>query len=57
VKENITYVRLGVHNLETTDQAKDGCKRSFEVPSSWEKVKEAKEPKTRGEEEDSLSQG
>jgi hypothetical protein len=25
-------------NLETTDQDKDGCKKSFEVPSAWEKV-------------------
>jgi hypothetical protein len=38
-----------VHNLETTDQAKDGGKKSFEVPSAQEKVKEAEEPKARGE--------
>jgi hypothetical protein len=29
-----------VRNLETTDQAKDGGKKSFEVPSAREKVKE-----------------
>jgi hypothetical protein len=34
---------------ETTDQAKDGCKKSFEVPSAREMVKEAEEPKARGE--------
>jgi hypothetical protein len=33
-------VRLDVHNLETTDQAKDGGKKSFEVPSAREKVKD-----------------
>jgi acetyl-CoA carboxylase alpha subunit len=49
-------VRLGVHILETTDQAKDEDKKSFEQLTSWEKVKEAKEPKARGE-EDFLSQG
>jgi hypothetical protein len=38
-------VRLGVRNSETTDQAKDGGKKSFEVPSPWEKVKETKNPK------------
>jgi hypothetical protein len=37
--------------LETTDQAKDGGKKSFEVPSAREKVKEAEEPKAKGEEE------
>jgi hypothetical protein len=52
VKENIVYVRLGVHILETTNQAKDGGKKSFEVPSTLEKVKKAEEPKARGEEED-----
>jgi hypothetical protein len=46
-----------VRNSETTDQAKDGGKKSFEVPSAREKVKEAKEPKARGEEEDLQSQG
>jgi hypothetical protein len=50
-------VSLGVHISETIDQAKDGSKKSFEVPSAWEKVKEAKEPKARGEEEDLQSQG
>jgi hypothetical protein len=45
-------VRLGVRNSETTDQAKEGCKKSFEVPSAREKVKEAKEPKAKGEDED-----
>jgi hypothetical protein len=38
-------VRLGVHNSETTDQAKDGGKKSFEVPSAQEKVKETRNPK------------
>jgi hypothetical protein len=50
-------VRLGVCNSETTDQGKDGGKKSFEVPSAREKVKEAEEPKARGEEEDLQSQG
>jgi hypothetical protein len=50
-------VRLGVHNSETTNQAKDGGKKSFEVTSAHEKVKEAEEPKARGEEEDLQSQG
>jgi hypothetical protein len=50
-------VRLDVHNSETTDQTKDGGKKSFEVPSAREKkVKETKEPKARGE-EDLQSQG
>jgi hypothetical protein len=40
-----------VHNLERTGQAKDECKKSFEVSSAWEKVKEAKVPKARCEEE------
>jgi hypothetical protein len=57
VKENISYARLGVHILETIGQAKDGGKKSFEVPSAWEKVKEVEEPKARGEEEDLQSQG
>jgi hypothetical protein len=34
-----------VHNLETTDQTKDGSKKSFEVPSAREKVKETRNPK------------
>jgi hypothetical protein len=38
-------VRLDVHSLETTDQTKDGSKKSFEVPSAWEKVKETRNPK------------
>jgi hypothetical protein len=38
-------VRLGVRNLETTDQAKDGGKKSFEVLSAQEKVKETRNPK------------
>jgi hypothetical protein len=50
-------VRLGVRNSETTDQAKDGGKKIFEVASAREKVKEAEEPKARGEEEDLQSQG
>jgi hypothetical protein len=43
IKENIAYVRFSVHILETADQAKDGGKKSFEVPSAWEKVKKARE--------------
>jgi hypothetical protein len=50
-------VRLGVCNSETSYQAKDGGKKSFEVRSAREKVKEAEEPKARGEEEDLQSQG
>jgi hypothetical protein len=46
-----------VHNSETTDQAKDGGNKSFEVSSAQEKVKETEEPKTKGEEEDFQSQG
>jgi hypothetical protein len=38
-------VRLGVRNSETSDQAKDGGKKSFEVPSAREKVKETRNPK------------
>jgi hypothetical protein len=38
-----------VRNSETTDQAKDGGKKSFEVPSAREKVKETRNPKARGE--------
>jgi hypothetical protein len=38
-------VRLDVHNLETTDQTKVGSKKSFEVPSAQEKVKETRNPK------------
>jgi hypothetical protein len=34
-----------VHNSETTDQAKDGSKKSFEVLSAWEKVKETRNPR------------
>jgi hypothetical protein len=40
-------VRLGVHILETTNQAKDEGKKSFEVPRARQKVKKAKEPKAR----------
>jgi hypothetical protein len=29
----------------------DGGKKSFEVPNAWEMVKEAEEPKARGEED------
>ena len=46
-----------MRNSETTDQAKDGGKKSFEVTSAQEKVKEAEEPKARGEEENLQSQG
>jgi hypothetical protein len=46
-----------VRNSETTDQAKDRGKKSFEVPSAREKVKEVEDPKARGEEEDLQSQG
>ena len=38
-------MRLDVCNSETTDQAKDGGKKSFEVPSAREKVKETRNPK------------
>jgi hypothetical protein len=38
-------VRLDVRNSETTDQAKDGGKKSFEVLSAREKVKETRNPK------------
>jgi hypothetical protein len=41
-----------VRNSETTNQAKDVGKKSFEVSSAREKVKETKEPKARDEEED-----
>ena len=34
-----------MHNSETTDQAKDGSKKSFEVLSAWEKVKETRNPR------------
>jgi hypothetical protein len=38
-------VGLDVHNVETTDQTKDGSKKSFEVPSAQEKDKETRNPK------------
>jgi hypothetical protein len=38
-------VRLDVRNSETTDQTKDGGKKSFEVPSARKKVKETRNPK------------
>jgi hypothetical protein len=38
-------VRLDVRNSEITDQAKDGSKKSFEIPSAREKVKETRNPK------------
>jgi hypothetical protein len=38
-------VRLDVRNSETTDLAKDGGKKSSEVPSAREKVKETRKPK------------
>ena len=38
-------MRLDVRNSETTNQAKDGGKKSFEVPSAREKVKETRNPK------------
>jgi hypothetical protein len=50
-------VSLSVLILETTDQVKDGCKKSFELSSAWEKVKDTEEPKARVEEEDLQSQG
>ena len=50
-------MRQGVRNSETIDQAKDRGKKSFEVPRAREKVKEAEEPKARGEVEDMQSQG
>jgi hypothetical protein len=40
-------VRLGACNSEITDQAKDEGKKSFEVLSEWENVKEAEESKAR----------
>jgi hypothetical protein len=40
-------VRLSVRNSKITDQAKDGGKKSFKVPSAREKVKEAEEPKVK----------
>jgi hypothetical protein len=55
--KNIAYVRLGVHILETSAQDKDGGKKIFEVSSARKKVKEAEEPKAKGEEEDLQSQG
>jgi hypothetical protein len=36
--KNIAYVKLGMHILETTGQAKDEGKKSFEVPSAREKI-------------------
>ena len=48
---------LGVHILETTDHSKDGGKNNIEVLSAREKVKEAEEPKAKGEEEGLQSQG
>ena len=45
-----------MRSSETTDQAKDGGKRSFEVPSAREKVKETEVPIARGE-KDLQSQG
>jgi hypothetical protein len=50
-------VRLDLRNSETTDQAKDGSKKCFEVPSAREKVEEAKEAKARGEGDELLNQG
>jgi hypothetical protein len=38
-------VSLDVRNSETTDQAKDGGKKSFEVLSARKKVKETRNPK------------
>ena len=38
-------MRLDVRNSETTNQSKDGSKKSFEVPSAWEKVKETRNPR------------
>jgi hypothetical protein len=38
-------VSLNVRNSETTDQAKDGGRKSFEVLSAQEKVKETRNPK------------
>ena len=46
-----------MRNSKTTDQAKDGGKKSFEVSSAREKVMKAEEPESRGEEEDLKSQG
>jgi hypothetical protein len=52
----ISYVKLDVRNLETTCQAKDRGRKNFKVPSARQKVKKAKVPKARGEEEDLQSQ-
>ena len=38
-------MRLDVRNSGTTDQAQDRGKKSFEVPSAREKVKETRNPK------------
>ena len=46
-----------MRSSETTDQAKDRGKKSFEVPSAREKVQEAEEPNAKGEEEGLQSQG
>jgi hypothetical protein len=40
----------------TIVQAKEGGKKSFEIPSAREKVMEAKKPEARSEEEDLQSQ-
>jgi hypothetical protein len=40
-----------VRNSETSDQVKDGGKKSIEVPSAHEKVKEVEDPKARREED------
>jgi hypothetical protein len=36
-----------VRNLETTDQAKDGVKKRFEVPSAGRRSRRLKNPKPR----------
>ena len=56
-KMDIAQSETRVRSSETTDQAKDGGKKSFEVPRAREKVKEAEEPKAKGEEEGLQSQG
>jgi hypothetical protein len=55
-KMDIAKSDTRVRSSETTDQTKDGSKKNFEVPSAREKVKEAEEPKAKGE-EDLQSQG
>ena len=47
MKENIAYVRLSVHILETTGQSKDGGKKNFELPSARGRSWRLRNPKPR----------